>query len=66
VENEHLGNMDQYRATREVPLPYHIDHDEDALGNGAADEGAAQSWVGSSGLRNRAPLGADDDDSQPI
>jgi len=22
VENEHLGNMDQYRVTREVPLPY--------------------------------------------
>lgn len=22
LENEHLGNMDQYRATREVPLPY--------------------------------------------
>lgn len=22
LENEHLGNMDQYRVTREVPLPY--------------------------------------------
>jgi len=22
VENEHLGNMDQYRVTREMPLPY--------------------------------------------
>ncbi|PPQ86656.1 hypothetical protein CVT25_006840 [Psilocybe cyanescens] len=24
LENEHLGNMDQYRVTREVPLPYAI------------------------------------------
>ncbi|KAF9532389.1 EXS family-domain-containing protein [Crepidotus variabilis] len=33
LENEHLGNMDQYRVTREVPLPYAIDetrrHEED-------------------------------------
>jgi hypothetical protein len=28
VENEHLGNMDQYRVTREVPLPYTFDRDE--------------------------------------
>lgn len=25
LENEHLGNMDQYRVTREVPLPYAVD-----------------------------------------
>lgn len=25
LENEHLGNMDQYRVTREVPLPYNFD-----------------------------------------
>ncbi|KAJ7033656.1 hypothetical protein C8F04DRAFT_1103695 [Mycena alexandri] len=25
VENEHLGNVDQYRVTREVPLPYSLD-----------------------------------------
>lgn len=32
LENEHLGNMDQYRVTREVPLPYTFDdqgHDDD-------------------------------------
>lgn len=32
VENEHLGNIDQYRATRDVPLPYLLDtsvHDAD-------------------------------------
>jgi len=22
LENEHLGNVEQYRVTREVPLPY--------------------------------------------
>ncbi|KAG7094754.1 hypothetical protein E1B28_005570 [Marasmius oreades] len=27
LENEHLGNMDQYRVTREVPLPYSLDDD---------------------------------------
>jgi hypothetical protein len=26
LENEHLGNMDQYRITREVPLPYSFDN----------------------------------------
>jgi hypothetical protein len=25
LENEHLGNIDQYRVTREVPLPYSFD-----------------------------------------
>ena len=25
LESEHLGNMDQYRVTREVPLPYSVD-----------------------------------------
>ncbi|KAG6840695.1 hypothetical protein C0991_004997 [Blastosporella zonata] len=25
LENEHLGNMDQYRVTHEVPLPYSFD-----------------------------------------
>ena len=33
MENEHLGNIDQYRVTRDVPLPYGFDssvHDPDA------------------------------------
>ncbi|KAF5345945.1 hypothetical protein D9758_011435 [Tetrapyrgos nigripes] len=36
LENEHLGNMDQYRVTREVPLPYSFNGDtshEDDDGN---------------------------------
>lgn len=27
LENEHIGNMDQYRVTREVPLPYTFQDD---------------------------------------
>ncbi|KAH8084370.1 EXS family protein/ERD1/XPR1/SYG1 family protein [Cristinia sonorae] len=30
LENEHLGNVDQYRVTREVPLPYAIDAGDDS------------------------------------
>ncbi|KAL0578222.1 Xenotropic and polytropic retrovirus receptor 1 [Marasmius crinis-equi] len=29
LENEHIGNMDQYRVTREVPLPYSLDESQD-------------------------------------
>ncbi|KAG8875061.1 hypothetical protein FRB97_005453 [Tulasnella sp. 331] len=52
VENEHLGNADQYRVTHEVPLPYTFDHapqddsddDEDDKGQGRGqEEEAAQS-----------------------
>ncbi|KAF5381280.1 hypothetical protein D9615_008351 [Tricholomella constricta] len=39
LENEHLGNMDQYRVTREVPLPYSFDDARAAAeGHGADDE----------------------------
>jgi len=27
LENEHIGNMDQYRVTREMPLPYIVEED---------------------------------------
>ncbi|KAF5353642.1 hypothetical protein D9757_013185 [Collybiopsis confluens] len=33
LENEHLGNMDQYRVTREVPLPYSFDEEEGRTGD---------------------------------
>ncbi|KAM5537632.1 hypothetical protein V8D89_008710 [Ganoderma adspersum] len=40
LENEHLGNIDQYRVTREVPLPYtHEDHSHESDGD---DEDDAQ------------------------
>jgi hypothetical protein len=41
VENEQLGNMDQYRVTREVPLPYSLDHDDPAqLDGGSGSDGS--------------------------
>ncbi|KAF9787897.1 EXS family-domain-containing protein [Thelephora terrestris] len=30
LENEHLGNIDQYRATRDLPLPYAFDSAQDS------------------------------------
>ena len=44
LENEHLGNMDQYRVTREVPLPYRFDEtaheeDDDADEDGVSHKG---------------------------
>ncbi|KAJ3837763.1 EXS-domain-containing protein [Lentinula raphanica] len=33
LENEHLGNMDQYRVTREVPLPYSFDDNHHHVGD---------------------------------
>ena len=38
LENEHLGNVDQYRVTREVPLPYSLDHDDQAQMDAASDD----------------------------
>lgn len=40
LENEHLGNMDQYRITREVPLPYSFNEaTQDDDENDDSDEG---------------------------
>ena len=42
LENEHLGNIDQYRVTREVPLPYTYEdhsHESDGDEDDGADEG---------------------------
>ncbi|OAX34317.1 EXS-domain-containing protein, partial [Rhizopogon vinicolor AM-OR11-026] len=48
LENEHLGNMDQYRITHEVPLPYPVgnlhsneDDDEDEEDCENADQAAS-------------------------
>lgn len=38
LENEHLGNMDQYRVTREVPLPYAFDRGHDGDDDGDDSE----------------------------
>ncbi|KAK7686014.1 hypothetical protein QCA50_010825 [Cerrena zonata] len=47
LENEHLGNMDQYRVTREVPLPYSFDdvvQDSDDEEEGRKSNQSARPW----------------------
>lgn len=43
LENEHLGNMDQYRVTREVPLPYQFDDMEHEEEEDDDNDGVSQS-----------------------
>jgi xenotropic and polytropic retrovirus receptor 1 len=38
LENEHVGNKDQYRATRDIPLPYNINKEEDEDEEAEAEE----------------------------
>ena len=61
LENEHLGNVDQYRVTREVPLPYSYDapshdsdDDEDARTHKSIS--SSRSWR----IRRNMPLDADE------
>jgi hypothetical protein len=55
LENEHLGNMDQYRVTREVPLPYSMDDlGRESDGDEDMDEDAATSSRRSWRPRRRA------------
>ena len=42
LENEHIGNTDQYRVTREVPLPYQIDE----AGDGSDDDDEHENYSG--------------------
>lgn len=55
LENEHLGNMDQYRVTREVPLPYQLDdpsHDNEDIEDRDVDALSLKStWIGGRGRR---------------
>jgi hypothetical protein len=47
LENEHLGNLDQYRVTREVPLPYSFDDmvdDEGGDDDEKKDTSNRKSW----------------------
>jgi hypothetical protein len=44
VESEHLGNKDQYRVTREMPLPYRVEpEEEEEDGHDAAE--IKKSWI---------------------
>ena len=44
LENEHLGNVDQYRVTREVPLPYRFQDDGEYDINSLVDHMEADKW----------------------
>jgi hypothetical protein len=48
LENEHLGNIDQYRATRDVPLPYVFDSSAHDLDNEDWDQPGpnTRGWIG--------------------
>jgi len=51
VENEHLGNADRYRVTREVPLPYAFE-DVDDKANDSDEEQATSK-------KQNSPTGGD-------
>lgn len=47
LENEHLGNIDQYRATRDVPLPYAFDSMQDSDAEDCNQScGSPKGWAG--------------------
>lgn len=46
LENEHLGNVDQYRATRDVPLPYAFDSSAQDSGVEDWDQPRTKGWIG--------------------
>ncbi|KAF8483140.1 EXS family-domain-containing protein, partial [Gautieria morchelliformis] len=61
LENEQIGNTDQYRATREVPLPYSSttwhesdEDDSDLEENHAGDNGEAQETLELSARRKKS------------
>jgi hypothetical protein len=51
LENEHLGNADQYRVTREVPLPYAVDPAELSDDGGDEDDPVRSKVLQKSPLR---------------
>lgn len=53
LENEHLGNMDQYRVTREVPLPYSFDEAAHESDGGDEDDETERRSQSSSWRRRR-------------
>ncbi|KAI0266051.1 EXS family-domain-containing protein [Gloeopeniophorella convolvens] len=56
LENEHVGNVDQYRITREVPLPYSFDDlsRETDVGEDDEDEDARAPKITRSASKRRA------------
>lgn len=52
VENEHCSNVAQYKASRDVPLPYHLDHEP--LVERASASASAESVGGSEQAHDKA------------
>jgi len=46
LENEHIGNMDQYRITREMPLPYQIEERAQEDEDDDQESTPRRSWLG--------------------
>ncbi|KAJ7276061.1 EXS-domain-containing protein [Mycena haematopus] len=53
VENEHLGNVDQYRVTREVPLPYSLDEPRVYDADDDEDGSPPRTWMPQRAIRLR-------------
>ncbi|KZT35393.1 EXS-domain-containing protein, partial [Sistotremastrum suecicum HHB10207 ss-3] len=57
LENEHIGNTDQYRVTREVPLPYSFDEDGESI---AGDDEDARPSVKLARVETRMDVKSDE------
>jgi len=55
VENEHLGNADQYRVTREMPLPYSLTNAENQDDSDSDEEDKRQPLQSSEDSAQRRP-----------
>ena len=55
MENEHIGNMDQYRVTREVPLPYSFDAGHESDADEEDDSKSIASWRKHKGKQTSPP-----------
>ncbi|CCL99566.1 uncharacterized protein FIBRA_01584 [Fibroporia radiculosa] len=58
MENEHIGNMDQYRVTREVPLPYSFDHSPHESDGDEDDDPVERASTSSKSWRASGVLGS--------
>ncbi|KAF7351257.1 SPX and EXS domain-containing protein 3 [Mycena sanguinolenta] len=53
VESEHIGNVDQYRVTREVPLPYSLDGPRGYDADDDEEGSPSRTWIPQRAIRLR-------------
>ena len=53
LENEHLGNMDQYRVTRDIPLPYSFNNPAHESEGGDEEDEQERMSISSRSTRRR-------------